>query len=95
MIMSIINTLKLRNNLSKYKYSEELLELCKSLRLLILNGRKVGDLFGKYTSIQWNGCSVVDYVLASNSIYSSISYLAILYPGCLIIVPYSLVLIPV
>ena len=53
---------------------KELLELCKSLGLLILNGRKVGDLFGKYTSIQWNGCSVVDYVLASNSIYSSISY---------------------
>ena len=25
----------------------------------------------------WNGCSVVDYVLASNSIYPSISYLKI------------------
>ena len=56
---------------------KELLELCKSLGLIILNGRKVGDLFGKYTSFQWNGCSVVDYVLASNSIYPSISYLKI------------------
>ena len=46
---------------------KELLEMCKSLGLLILNGRKVGDLFGKYTSFQWNGSSVVDYVLASNS----------------------------
>ena len=41
---------------------KELLELCKSLGLIILNGRKVGDIFGKYTSFQWNGCSVVDYV---------------------------------
>ena len=53
---------------------KELLEMCKSLGLLILNGRKVGDLFGAYTSFQWNGSSVVDYVLAANSIYSSISY---------------------
>ena len=53
---------------------KELLEMCKSLGLLILNGRKVGDLFGKYTSFQWNGSSVVDYVLASNSVFSSISY---------------------
>ena len=52
----------------------ELLEMCKSLGLLILNGRKVGDLYGAYTSFQWNGSSVVDYVLASNSIYSSVSY---------------------
>ena len=52
---------------------KELLELCKSLGLIILIGRKVGDVFGKYTSFQWNGCSVVDYVLASSSIYPSIS----------------------
>ena len=56
---------------------KELLEMCKSLGLLILNGRKVGDLFGGYTSFQWNGSSVVDYVLASHSIYSSISYFTI------------------
>ena len=56
---------------------KELLELCKSLELVILNGRKIGDLFGKFTSLQWNGNSVVDYVLASQSIYSSITYFKI------------------
>ena len=33
---------------------KELLELCKSLQLVVLNGRKIGDLFGKFTSLQWN-----------------------------------------
>ena len=32
---------------------KELLELCKILNLIILNGRKTGDLFGGYTSFQW------------------------------------------
>ena len=56
---------------------KELIELCKSLEMVILNGRKIGDLFGKFTSLQWNGNSVVDYVLASQSLYSSISYFKI------------------
>ena len=56
---------------------KELLELCKSLQLVILNGRKIGDLFGKFTSLQWNGNSVVDYVLVSKSLYSSITYFKI------------------
>ena len=42
-----------------------LLDLCKSLDFRIANGRKAGDIFGKYTSIQWNGSSVVDYVMTS------------------------------
>ena len=53
---------------------KEVLEMCKSLGLLILNGRKVGDVFGAYTSFQWNGNSVVDYVLTSHSLYHSIKY---------------------
>ena len=56
---------------------KELLEMCKSLGLLILNGRKVGDIFGAYTSFQWNGNSVVDYVLTSHSLYHSINYFRI------------------
>ena len=39
-----------------------LLELCKTLDLIIVNGRKTGDLFGGITSFQWNGNSVIDYV---------------------------------
>ena len=53
---------------------KELLELCKSLSLSILNGRKTGDVYGKCTSFQWNGNSVVDYVIASHSLYRDIKY---------------------
>ena len=52
----------------------ELIELCKSMNLNILNGRKTGDLFGKITSFQWNGQSVVDYALTSNELFPHISY---------------------
>ena len=34
---------------------------------LIMNGRTIGDLFGKCTSHQWNGSSVVDYFLTPNN----------------------------
>ena len=51
----------------------ELLDLCKSLDLNILNGRKTGDPFGKYTCFNWNGSSVVDYLLTSDSLFSQMS----------------------
>ena len=46
------------------KRGRELLDLCKVNDLLITNGRKVGDLFGKFTSHQWNGSALNDYLLA-------------------------------
>ena len=42
-----------------------LLELCKAYDFLIVNGRKTGDIFGKYTSFQWNGSRTVDYVISA------------------------------
>ena len=56
---------------------KELVELCKSLGLITLNGRKIGDLFGNFTSFQWNGNSVVDYVLVDRSLFPSISFFRI------------------
>ena len=44
-----------------------LLDLCKSCDYRICNGRKPGDLFGKFTSIQWNGSALVDYVITPSS----------------------------
>ena len=44
-----------------------LLDLCKSHDVLIVNGRVTGDVFGKYTSFQWNGSRVVDYLLSMSS----------------------------
>ena len=54
---------------------KELLDMCKSLDLLIVNGRKLGDPFGEFTSFQPNGNSVVDYLIASESLFSEISTL--------------------
>lgn len=50
----------------------ELLDLCKSLDLNILNGRKTGDIFGDFTSFQWKGNGLVDYVITSKTLFSSV-----------------------
>ena len=52
---------------------KELLDVCKSNDLLILNGRKMGDIFGSFTCHNWNGSSVVDYSIVSNTIMDCIS----------------------
>ena len=52
---------------------KDLLDICKLNDLLILNGRVTGDVFGAFTSHNWNGSSVVDYCIASNEICDRIS----------------------
>ena len=56
------------------EYGKELLEICTSCQLRILNGRKFGDLSGKYTCHKYNGSSVVDYCIVSDSMYSEITH---------------------
>ena len=46
-------------------------------QLVILNGRTLGDFNGNFTSIQKNGCSVVDYFAVSKNIEPKINYLKI------------------
>ena len=46
---------------------KELIDLCKFNKLVVMNGRKNGDIFGKFTCHNWNGSSVVDYFLSSIS----------------------------
>ena len=53
---------------------KELLDICKLNDYLIMNGRTIGDLFGKYTSHQWNGSSVVDYFVAPNKFAKRIAH---------------------
>ena len=62
------------DKVSSDQRGKELVELCKSLNLVILNGRKTGDLFGKCSSFQWNGASVVDYVLTSPSKFNQVEF---------------------
>ena len=58
---------------NKNPRGNELLDVCKLNDMLILNGRKPGDLFGSYTCHNWNGSSVVDYVLSPNPFCNKIS----------------------
>ena len=56
---------------------EELLSLCKSLNMTILNGRKTGDIFGKFTSIHWNGKAVVDYAVVPVNMYEEVTLFSV------------------
>ena len=56
---------------------KELLDLCKVNDLLIANGRKAGDLFGKFTSHQYNGSALNDYLLAPNSFLDKVSHFSV------------------
>ena len=51
--------------------------MCKVNDLLIANGRKVGDLFGKFTSHQYNGSALNDYLLAPNWFIDKISHFSV------------------
>ncbi|VDI41416.1 Hypothetical predicted protein [Mytilus galloprovincialis] len=53
---------------------KSLLDLCILNQLRILNGRVLGDVFGKYTCYTPTGSSVVDYVMVSESILDQILY---------------------
>ena len=55
------------------KHGRNLINLCRSTNLRILNGRKFGDTIGNLTCISHNGASCIDYALASNSLFDKIS----------------------
>ena len=55
----------------------DLLDLCVSNQLRILNGRTFGDTIGSYTCFTPNGCSTVDYVLISENILNQILYFGV------------------
>ena len=54
-----------------------MLETCTALNLRILNGGIVGDQEGKKTCFYYNGSSVVDYVIGSESILRNLRYLIV------------------
>ena len=51
-----------------------LLDLCISSQLRILNGRYFGDILGNYTCMTSNGFSAVDYGIVSEGLLSSVKY---------------------
>ena len=71
---------RLRNsqdNAPLSKRGKELISLCKDLELSILNGRKLGDVFGKITCFRSNGCSVVDYGICSKDLFDAIPHFSV------------------
>ena len=42
--------------------------------LKILNGRKIGDLAGKYTCHHYNGSSTVDYIMTETDLFDKVRY---------------------
>ena len=54
-----------------------LIDLCSGNNLRIANGRTIGDLFGKKTCFQYNGSSLVDYVICSKNLLSYIQFLKV------------------
>ena len=51
---------------------QALLDLCIGANLRIMNGRCLGDFFGSYTCYTPGGFSVVDYLVASDEMFSHI-----------------------
>jgi hypothetical protein len=65
-----------RNNQDKATNARgpELLDLCVSSGLRILNGRKVGDSLGYFTCHKYNGSSTVDYGIVSQGLFPHVQF---------------------
>jgi len=69
-------TQQARNSQDKHtdNRGKHILEICIAAQLRLLNGRKIGDTLGYYTSHQYNGSSVVDYAICSATLLDEIPY---------------------
>ena len=56
---------------------KELVDFCKTHEFNIINGRKIGDSLSENTCFQWNGTSLVDYLVSSYRMYDQIDYLQV------------------
>ena len=65
-----------RNNMDREvrNYGKQLLELCVTTGIRMLNGRTLGDLTGRYTCHHYNGSGVVDYCSIHESCLQMIRY---------------------
>ena len=57
----------------KNKRGRALEKLINENKLVLLNGRKVGDTSGHFTCHEWNGSSVVDLCFCNHALYSKIT----------------------
>ena len=75
-----IDEFKPRNSqdLKSNSHGTQFLKLVTHNQLTILNGRTLGDFEGKFTSIQHNGCSVIDYYAVTKKISPNVNYFKVL-----------------
>lgn len=59
-------------------YKNDLLDLVIGYKMIILNGRTIGDLYGDYTCVKWNGCSLIDYGIISSNLIRSVTSFKVL-----------------
>ena len=79
--LNLCNSTKLTERSSKdlkvNPMGRPFLEFIMNNGLTILNGRTLGDIFGEITCVQYNGCSLVDYVCVSSNIIEDVQSLNI------------------
>ena len=62
-------------------HGKQLLDLCKTCDLRILNGRSKGDTLGKFTFHPINEISTVDYVIVSHDLFTSVQGFGVKQPN--------------
>ena len=51
---------------------KKLLDFVSEVDIKILNGSTLGDIFGRYTCLHYNGSSVVDYIMVSHALTTNV-----------------------
>ena len=67
---------KIRQNFDNQinNHGKQLINLCKSSDLRILNGRTKGDSLGRATFHGSNGISVVDYIICDQELFQNVEH---------------------
>ena len=75
----IPNTFIPRQSKDRHKnpFTKDFISLVLNNNLTILNGRTLGDLSGSFTSINHNGCSVIDYFITTAQLSSQVILLEV------------------
>ena len=59
-------------------HGRELIKVLNENKMVVLNGRKIGDTAGVLTCHQYNGSSIVDLAICNHDIYSNVSSFRVL-----------------
>ena len=72
------NTPRFSQDTKTNTYGTHFLNIIMNNQLTILNGRTLGDMTGNFTSVQKQGCSVVDYFAISQALNNDVNYMKVL-----------------